>query len=214
LVQWYEEDWNEQYKLKMEQKKKMNRNESTKVPVVDRQNDLKACPIMMKFYDCLQPLIVSCNSSIPLPIVLNGMIFRCGLIFECFLNFIFYTTHRFPYLCLSYIYRFLYSISQVYTIRTLFELFVEIFDDIWQIMLSILGFVMIFSLRIMRYFGQLVLKCRNGPDSKLYPEHFTNDDFVGRGEKLICCYGKSTSADIENLFSATEAKIVIDFNAW
>ena len=53
LVQWYEEDWNEQYKLKMEQKKKMNRKESTKVPVVDRQNDLKACPIMMKFYDCL-----------------------------------------------------------------------------------------------------------------------------------------------------------------
>ena len=93
-------------------------------------------------------------------------------------------------------------------------MFVEIFDDIWHIILSILGFVMIFSLRIMRYFGQLALKCHNGPESRVYPEHFTNDDFVGRGETLICCYGKSTPADIENLFSATEAKIIMSFNAW
>jgi len=199
----------------------MNRKESTKVPVVDKQNDLKACPIMMKFYDSLQP---TCNS-IPLPMgcqycecmqfIWKGMIYRCGLIFECLIYLIFYTTHRCPYLCLSYIYRFLYSISQVYTIRTLFELFVEIFDDIWQIILSIVSFVMIILLRIMRYFGQLVLKCRNGPESRVYPELFTNDDFVGREEKLkIYCSGKSTSGDIENLFSATEAKIVIDFNAW
>ena len=196
----------------------MNRNESTKVPVVDRQNDLKACPIMMKFFDCLQPLIVSCNSSIPLPIVLNGMIFRCGLIFECFLNFIFYTTHRFPYLCFSYIYRLLYFMFQVYFIRTMWELFVETLVDIWQFTLSIVCFVLEFLLRIMRYFGQLVLKCcscfdnpsSNDERSPLLP----NRDLADRDEKLICCSGESTSEDIENLFSATQAKIVMSFNAW
>ena len=145
----------------------MNRKESTKVPVVDRQNHLKACPIIMKFYDYLQPLIVFCNCSIPFPMgcqycecmqfIWNGVIFRCGLIFECLFYFIFYTTHRCPYLCFSYIYRLLYSISQVYFIRTMFELLNEIFVDIRQIILSIVSFVLVFFLGIMRYFGQLVL---------------------------------------------------------
>ncbi len=228
LVQWYEEDWNEQYKLKMEQKKEMNWKESTKVPVVDRQNDLKACPIMMKFYDCLQPLIVSCTSSFPLPMgfqycecmqfIWKGVIFRCGLIFECLFYFIFYTTHRFPYLCFSYIYELLYFMFQVYFIRTMWELFVETLVDIWQFTLSIVCFVLEFLLRIMRYFGQLVLKCcscfdnpsSNDERRPLLPNH----DRADRDEKLICCSGESTSEDIENLFSATQAKIVMSFNAW
>ena len=195
----------------------MNRKESAEVHIVDRQDDLNACPIMIKFYDCLQPLIVSC-SSISLRMgcpycesIWKGMIFRCGLIFECLFYLIFYTTHRFPYLCLSFMYRFLYSISQVYSIRTIFDLFNEIFDDIWQIVLSVVGMILTLCLRIMGYFVQLVFKCCYGSYSRVHPEHFTAD---GRGEKVICCCGKSTSGDIENLFSATEAKIVIEFNAW
>jgi hypothetical protein len=229
LVQWYEEDWNEQYKLKMEQKKKMNRKESTKVPVVDRQNDLKACPIMMKFYDCLQPLIVSCNSSNLLPIgcqycvcmqfIWKGVIFRCGLIFECLFYFVFYTTHRCPYLCFSYIYRLLYSISQVYFIRTMFELLVEIFVDIRQMILSIVSFVLVFFLGIMRYFGELVSKCCSCFDNPSSNDErrplLPNRDRADRDENLMYCCGKSTSEDdIENLFLATQAKIVISFNAW
>jgi len=206
----------------MEQKKKMNRKEYTKVPVVDRQNVLKACPIMMKFYDCLQPLIVSCNSSNLRPIgcqycvcmqfMWKGVIIRCGLIFECLFYFFFHTTHRCPYLCFSYIYRLLYSISQVYFIRTMFELLVEIFVDIRQIILSIVSFVWVFFLGIMRYFGELVSKC-----CSCFDNPSSNDDrspLLPKSEKLIYCCGESTSEDIENLFSATQAKIIISFNAW
>jgi hypothetical protein len=205
----------------------MNRKESTKVPVVDRQNDLKACPIMMKFYDCLQPLIVPCNS-IPLRMgcqycecmqfIWKGMMFRCGLIFECLFYFIFYTTHRCPYLCFSYIYRISYSMSQVYFIRTMYELLVEIFVDIRQIILSIVSFVLMFFLRILRYFGQLLLKCCNCFDSPSSNDErrplLPNLDLADRDEKIMCCCGESASEDIENLFSATQAKIVMSFNAW
>ena len=207
----------------------MNRKESTEVSVVDRQDDLKACPIMMKFYNCLQPQHTDDSTAASTH---NGMIFRCGLIFECLFYLIFYTTHRFPYLCLSCMYRFLYSISQVYFIRTIFELFVELFYDTQQMVLSIVGFVMMVFLSIMRYLGQLVLKCCCGPDSPSSvlkcccgPDSpssiderralLPSNDLVDRGKKSIYCCGESTAADIESLLAqVTQAKIVINFNAW
>ena len=108
--------------------------------------------------------------------------------------------------------------SQVYTIRTLFELLVEIFDDIWQFILSIVSFVLKNLLRIMRYFGQLVLKCCSGFDNPSSNDErrplLPSRDLADRDEKLIYCCGESTFEDIENPFSTTQAKIIIRFNAW
>ena len=83
----------------------------------------------------------------------------------------------------------------------------EIFDEICEIIL-----------RIKRYIGQLVLKCCSCFDSPSSNDErrplLPNHDLADRDEKLICCCGESTSEDIENLKPATQAKIVMSFNAW
>jgi hypothetical protein len=103
----------------------------------------------------------------------------------------------------------------------MFELLVEIFVDIRQIILSIVSFVLMFFLRILRYFGQLVLKCCNCFDSPSSNDErrplLPNLDLADRDEILMYCCGEYTSEDIENLFLASkkiEAKIIISFNAW
>ena len=110
------------------------------------------------------------------------------------------------------------TLFKTFTLFDEAKLLIEIFVDIRKIILSIVSFVFLFFLRIMRYFGQLVLKCCNCFDSPSSNDErrplLPNHDLADRDEKLICCCGESTSEDIENLFSATEAKIVMSFNAW
>lgn len=263
MIQWYEEDWDEQYEFHQQQRKRAKESEVDQT----RENgedsiEVNSCPVITlcfhrlalcyKCFSCCIPKNYlfdgsssqCCSSMSTCDYCCSGISRRAWLLGECLFFFIYYSTHRIPYLCLIFLYRCISWIFQVYLVRAILALIVEALYDLWLVVMStVLALInalrsaFVVLIKWTGYLYRLTIKCftcetqpsvagettpllRSEPKNceDQMPRYFLHW-WSSLVKILLECYSGESSdedfSDVENLLNLDlEVSLFINFNAW
>lgn len=263
MIQWYEEDWDDQYKLNQQQRKRAKESEVDQTRGNDEDSiEVSSCPVITrcfhrlalcyKYFSCCIPKGSSfngstsqcCSSMSTCDYSYSGISRRAWLLGECLFFFVYYSTHRIPYLCLIFLYHCISWVFQVYLIRAILALIEEALYDLWLVVLSAalaltnaLRNAFVVLIKWTGYLYRLTIKCftcvaqpsvagETMPLLRSEPKHCEDqmpryflDWWSSFIMILLECYSPKSSdedlSDVENLLNSDfEASIFIKFNAW
>lgn len=263
MIQWYEEDWNEQYEFNQQQRKRAKESEVDQMSGNGEDSiEVSSCPVITrcfhrlalcyKCFSCCIPKESSSNGSISkccsimssCDYCCSGISRRAWLLGQCLFFFVYYSTHRIPYLCLIFLYQCISWVFQVYLVRALLALIVEAMYDLWLVVMSAVSALinalrsaLVVLIKWAGYLYRLTIKCftresqssvagETTPLLRSEPKHCEDqmpryflDWWSSLVKILLECYGGKASdeefSDFENLLNLDlEVSIFINFNAW